>query len=129
MNYKIEKIAGILGNNPDIEFSYLFGSQIKGVAGEKSDWDIAVYFKDSVLKRSSWTVFYLEAEISAKINAEVQISILNNLDSPVFLFQIIGDGLLLTDKSAEKRILFEARAMAMYHDWGFFLRRQMADKR
>ena len=128
MNQKIEKIKGILRANSSVEFAYLFGSRAKGIADKRSDWDIAIYFRKDPQKLSKWTVFSLEAELSKEIGNEVQITVLNNLDSPVFLFQIINDGLLLIDRNPEKRILFEAQALTKYHDWQYFLRRQMAYK-
>lgn len=48
------------------------------------------------------------------------------IDSPVFLFQIIKDGLLLVDNNTEKRILYETQVLIKYHDWQYFLRRHMA---
>jgi len=128
MNQKLEKIKEILRANSNVEFAYLFGSRAKGISGERSDWDIAIYFRKDPRKLSKWTVFSLEAELSKEIGNEVQITVLNNLDSPVFLFQIINDGLLLVDSNQEKRVLFEARTLTKYHDWNYFLKRQMAYK-
>ncbi|MDO9287597.1 MAG: nucleotidyltransferase domain-containing protein [Thermodesulfovibrionales bacterium] len=128
MNQKLEKIKEILRANSNVEFAYLFGSRAKGISGERSDWDIAIYFRKDPRKLSKWTVFSLEAELSKEIGNEVQITVLNNLDSPVFLFQIINDGLLLVDSKPEKRILFEAQTLTKYHDWQYFLKRQMAYK-
>lgn len=128
MNQKLDKIKGILRTNSSVEFAYLFGSRAKGISGERSDWDIAIYFRKDPRKLSKWTVFSLEAELSKAIGNEVQITVLNNLDSPVFLFQIINDGLLLVDSNPEKRILFEAQTLTKYHDWQYFLKRQMAYK-
>lgn len=70
---------------------------------------------------------YLCAEIALDIK-EVQIIALNNLDLPVFLFQVINNGILLTDKNTEKRILFEAMVLSKYHDWQYFLRRHMGKR-
>lgn len=128
MNQKLDKIKGILRTNSSVEFAYLFGSRAKGIADKRSDWDIAIYFRKDPRKLSKWTVFSLEAELSKEIGNEVQITVLNNLDSPVFLFQIINDGLLLVDSNQEKRILFEAQTLTKYHDWQYFLKRQMAYK-
>ncbi|MEW6410214.1 MAG: nucleotidyltransferase domain-containing protein [Nitrospirota bacterium] len=125
---KKEKITNILKRNPVVEFAYLFGSRVKGISDERSDWDIAIYFKKDPIKLPQWAIFYLEAEISKEIGNEVQITALNNLDLPVFLFQIISDGLLLIDKYPEKRILFETGVLRRYHDWQYFLKRQMAYK-
>lgn len=125
---RIKKIRKILRANPNIEFAYLFGSQAKGFAGERSDWDIAVYFKNDAKKLPQWTVFYLEAEISKEIGSEVQITALNDVDSPLFLFQIISDGVVLIDSNSNKRILFEAETLKHYHDWQYFLSRQMTHR-
>ena len=84
MNQKIEKIKEILRANSSVKFAYLFGSRAKGIADKKSDWDIAIYFRKDPQKLSKWTVFSLEAELSKEIGNEVQITVLNNLDSPVF---------------------------------------------
>jgi uncharacterized protein len=125
MTDNIKRVKRILKMNSGIEFAYLFGSQAQGTADERSDWDIAVFFKKDPQKLPRWTLFYLESEISREIGKEVHIISLNNLDSPVFLFQIINNGLLLVDKNTEKRILFEAQVLSKYHDWNYFLRRHM----
>jgi predicted nucleotidyltransferase len=122
---KIRRVTRILKGNTSIEFAYLFGSQAKGTADEKSDWDIAIFYKKDPQKLPQWTMFYLESEISREIGKEVQIISLNNLDSPVFLFQIISNGILLVDKNTEKRILFEAQVLSKYHDWHYFLRKHI----
>ena len=122
---KIRRVTRILKGNTFIEFAYLFGSQAKGTAAERSDWDIAIHFKKDPQKLRQWTIFYLESEISREIGKEVQIISLNNLDLPVFLFEIINNGLILVDKNTEKRILFEAQVLSKYHDWHYFLRRHM----
>jgi predicted nucleotidyltransferase len=124
----IEKIKKVLARKADIEFAYLFGSKAKGIKDKRSDWDIAIYFKKDSWKLSKWAAFYLEAEITREISEDVQVIILNDLDSPVFLFQIIKDGLLLVDNNTSKRILYEAKVLKKYHDWHYFLRRHMAYK-
>ena len=121
----IERVKRLLTLHSAVEFAYLFGSQAKGSADAKSDWDIAVFFKKDPQKLPQWAVFYLEAEISGEVGSEVQIIALNNLEQPVFLFQIIDNGLLLIDKNTEKRILFEVRVLSKYHDWQYFLRRHI----
>ncbi len=125
MTERIKKIAGLLGRNQWVEFAYLFGSRAKGVAGGRSDWDIAIYFHKDPYSLPGWTVFQLEAEISSTIGAEAQITVLNHISSPVFAFQIINDGIIIFDKSPESRILYETMALKHYHDWQYFLARHM----
>jgi len=128
MTDKRKKISKILKGNPAIDFAYLFGSRVKALAGKRSDWDVAIYFKKELENLPPWTVFYLEAEMAREIGEEVQITVLNNLDAPVLLFQIISNGLLLVDNNPERRVLFEAHVLKKYHDWHYFLRRQMTMK-
>lgn len=128
MNNPLRKIKKILNKKPVVEWAYLFGSRAKNKANEESDWDIAVRFKRDPDFLGSWAIFYLEAELSREIKKEVQIISLNGLDSPVFLYEILRDGIPLVDKSPESRILFEARSLARYHDWKYFLDRQMANR-
>lgn len=120
---KNQRIKEILKNNPLVEFAYLFGSRAKGLAGEKSDWDIAIYFRKAPDKLPAWTTFYLEAEITREIGAETQIVALNNLDSPVFMFQIVNDGVLLIENNTKKRLLYETRVLGKYYDWQYYLKR------
>lgn len=121
----IGEITKILKGKPSLDFAYIFGSRAKGIADKRSDWDIAIYFKKYPQGLTRWTVFNLEAEISKEIGEEVQVTVLNNLDSPVFLFQVINDSLLIIDNDSEKRILFETQVLKKYHDWNYFLKRQM----
>lgn len=125
---KIEKITVVLERNPMVYFAYLFGSRVKGITGKRSDWDIAIYFRIDPKGLPVWTIFQLEAEISREIEGEVQIITLNSLNSPIFSFQIISEGLILIDREPEKRILYEATVLRQYHDWHFFLNRHMTTR-
>ena len=128
MNDSLRKIKKILKKKPAVEWAYLFGSRAKNTANQESDWDIAVRFKKDPNSLASWSIFYLEAELSREIKKEVQIIPLNGLDSPVFLYEILRDGIPLVDKNPESRILFEARSLGRYHDWKYFLNRQMVNR-
>jgi predicted nucleotidyltransferase len=118
-------IVQILSKRSDILFGYLFGSKAKGYANERSDWDIAVYFNKSIKQNSRWPEFELEAEISRAIEATVQVTVLNTPLSPVFGFEIVKDGVILLDRNPKLRIDFENRMLRYYHDWQYFLKRQM----
>ena len=43
-----EELERRLGDVEELEFAHLFGSQANGTAREDSDWDVAVYFSDSL---------------------------------------------------------------------------------
>lgn len=116
-------ITDILRKDRTIGFAYLFGSRATGSADDGSDWDIAVYYREN-RKASRWKRFYLEAELSRTLGGEVQITVLNDLSSPLFTFEIISKGILLMDRNVVKRAVFEARALAAYHDWQYYQNRQ-----
>ena len=121
---EVERIKRALKRNKFVEFAYLYGSQSRGEAGARSDWDIAVRFSKDPSDLPPWTAFYLEAEISREIGEEVHVVALNVIGSPVFLFQVIN-GIVLADRKTEKRILFEADVLRRYHDWGYYLKRHI----
>lgn len=124
MNKALRMIKQVLGKDPSIEFAYLFGSRATGAAGSRSDWDIAVYYGKK--NSSPWKRFYLEAELSRKLESEVQIIELNGLESPLLLFEVVTSGITLIDKKFAGRIIFEARVLSAYHDWRYFQDRHSA---
>lgn len=124
MKDTLEKIKQVLAKNKHVVFGYLFGSKVKGFAGIKSDWDVAVYFNVEYLK--DWSRFWLEAEIEKEIKEEAQVTVLNVVEEPVFVFEIISEGIVIIDKNLEARILFESSMLRWYHDWDYFLKRHRA---
>ena len=126
MKDSLDKIRNILRKNKLVSFGYLFGSRVKGLAGTKSDWDVAVYFDVKGLK--DWSRFWLEAEIERELKEEAQVTVLNVIEDPVFAFEIIKEGMVIVDKNPAARALFESSILRTYHDWNFFLERHMALK-
>ena len=129
MKQNIKPIIELLNKKPHIIFAYLFGSKAKGYANERSDWDIAVYFREPMTQNSRWPEFELEAEISRTVEATVQVTVLNAPLSPVFGFEIIKDGVILLDRGPNLRMDFENKILRHYHDWQYFLNRQMEAER
>jgi predicted nucleotidyltransferase len=122
-------ITQILNNRSDILFGYLFGSKAKGYANERSDWDIAVYFREPINPNGRWPEFELEAELSRPVGATVQVIVLNTPLTPVFGFEIMKDGIVLIDRNPNLRVEFENRILRQYYDWQYFLKRQMESER
>jgi predicted nucleotidyltransferase len=120
-----EAITQIINNRSDILFGYLFGSKAKGYANERSDWDIAVYFREPINLNGRWPEFELEAELSRTVGATVQVIVLNTPLTPVFGFEIMKDGIVLIDRNPNLRVEFENRILRQYYDWQYFLKRQM----
>ncbi len=129
MKQKIKPIIEVLDKQPHILFAYLFGSKAKGYANETSDWDIAIYITDSIRENGLWPAFELEAQLSRAVKATVQVIILNTPLPPVFAFEILKDGILLIDRGPNFRMDFENKILRQYHDWQYFLNRQMEAER
>ena len=129
MKKEIKAITQILNNRSDILFGYLFGSKAKGYANERSDWDIAVYFREPINPNRRWPEFELEAELSRAVGATVQVIVLNTPLTPVFGFEIMKDGNVLIDRNPNLRAEFENRILRQYYDWQYFLKRQMESER
>jgi predicted nucleotidyltransferase len=129
MRQKIKPIIELLNKQPHILFAYLFGSKAKGYANDTSDWDIAIYTKESIKKNGLWPAFELEARLSRAVKATVQVTILNTPLPPVFAFEILKDGILLIDRGPNLRMDFENKILRQYYDWQYFLNRQMKAER
>lgn len=120
-----QKLVDILEYKGNIVFAYLFGSQARGYADHRSDWDIAVYFSESPEKKSEWQVFELEAELTRAVGAVVQIISLNTSLTPLLGFEIIEEGQILTDKQEDIRLEKTAALLRQYHDWQYFQNRHL----
>ena len=129
MKKEKKAITQILNNRSDILFGYLFGSKAKGYANERSDWDIAVYFREPITPNGRWPEFELEAELSRAVGATVQVIVLNTPLTPVFGFEIMKNGIVLIDRNPNLRVEFENRILRQYYDWQYFLKRQMESER
>jgi len=125
MKKKIAPLIKGCHKNPSILFAYLFGSKVKDYANEKSDWDVAVYFAEPMERNKTWLAFELEAELSKVVGAVVQVVVLNEPIPPVFGFEIVKDGVVLLDRDKNFRMDFENRTLRDYHDWQYYLKRQL----
>jgi predicted nucleotidyltransferase len=125
MKKDVKSMIEILHGQSSLAFAYLFGSKAKDYANQLSDWDIAVYFSDPMDKMGHWPAFDLEAKLAKAVGGVVQVTALNTLLSPLFGFEIVKDGVLLLDRDKNLRMEFENRILRYYHDWQYFLKRQM----
>jgi predicted nucleotidyltransferase len=85
-------IKEVLSLHEEVLVVYLFGSTIKGYAGEKSDIDLGLVLR----KKFEPDAFYpvrLAGEVEKRLSEgrEVDVRILNN-QSPRFVYQVIKEG-------------------------------------
>jgi predicted nucleotidyltransferase len=125
----MKPLIEVLQRRSSVVFAYLFGLKVKGYANKRSDWDLAVYFSEPKEKDSRWPAFELEAELSRAVVATVQVTVLNTPIPPVLGFEIVKNGILLLDRDENLRMDFENRILRHYHDWQYFLQRQMKSER
>ncbi|MGZ6202774.1 MAG: type VII toxin-antitoxin system MntA family adenylyltransferase antitoxin [Thermodesulfobacteriota bacterium] len=129
MKREKKAITDILSKRFDVLFAYLFGSHVKGYANSKSEWDVAIYFKQNLKQNGRWPEFELEADLSHAIGAQAQVIILNRPLPPVFGFEIIKHGFVLIDRNLNLRVDFENRILRQYYDWQYYLNGQMEAER
>jgi len=125
MKDNLKSVKEVLGKRPAVVFAYLFGSRVKGYANKTSDWDIGVYFSEPEDKIGIWPAFELEAELSIAVGGTFQVVVLNKPTSPLLGFEILKESVLLLDRDEDLRMDFENRTLRHYHDWQYFLKRQM----
>ena len=78
----------------DVSMAFLFGSFFRGVEGQKSDIDVALYFKDEKDKMNVW------CDLERLLKKEVDVIVLNNA-FPIIAWEAIR-GIPLVIKDREK---------------------------
>ncbi len=115
MLIEIEQILiNRLQNEPDVEFAYLFGSYVDGTFNDRSDVDVAIYFK----KIDFDTQLKINFNLSRLLNKKVDLIVLNKVKNLYLLDDIIQKGVLLKD--SEKRVDFELKKYHQILDYKEF---------
>lgn len=113
---KLNQIIHLAKINNDIEVIWLYGSQARGCATHKSDYDLAVAFKsyieDPIERR-------LRPELLAikwnKIIADIDLSIIDINFVPLPLaYTVINDNTLLNESNNYRRMTEEQRIMSKW---------------
>ena len=95
------KIKAMLAENSLVEFAYLFGSQARGDAVERSDVDIAVYLTDTTFDSR----LQLHHDLEVLLRKNVDLVVLNDVKNMYLLESILKDGIVVKD--AKERAFFE----------------------
>lgn len=106
-------LGKILQAEENIIAAYVFGSRIKGTAGKKSDLDLALVVKDESLV--SYGALYLQIN-NLFPSLEVDVRIVSINSSPLFLFQILKNGICIYKKEESERVKFEVSVLKNYYD-------------
>lgn len=111
----INDIIGILSNNKNIIFAYLFGSRIKNKIRLGSDLDLAIYFasEPDILEIGA-----LCNELENIVNINVDLVMLNDLflHNPQLSYNILNDGILIYSNDDELLSNYKKRVILEYLD-------------
>ena len=122
---KLEKIKELIEEEyPELGLVYLFGSKARNDDGDLSDYDFAIYCKNGLNKKElvekKIDIF---SELSKILQTdEIDISVLNLIQSPEFKYNVITEGELIYQKEPYK-IDFETEVLNRYFDFLNYLRK------
>jgi hypothetical protein len=110
-------IKEVLSRHEEVLVAYLFGSTVKGYAGEKSDIDLGLVLR----RKFEPDAFYpvrLAGEVEKRLSEgrEVDVRILNN-QSPRFVYQVIKEGRVVFCRDEAERVDFETSVTKEYLDF------------
>ncbi|MEW5766136.1 MAG: HepT-like ribonuclease domain-containing protein [bacterium] len=88
---KLERLEKYFKENENVALSFIFGSSVKGFAGEDSDVDIGVYLRDIKEEDKIWS------EICKIMEKEIDLVLLNNVP-PTLISNVFKTGIPLVIK-------------------------------
>lgn len=120
----IKKISSLLREQKYIIFAYIFGSFVRD---EKfSDIDIGVFVNEKRSLEPLNFEFDLEEEIQSFTHLSVDVRIINH--APLsFVYHVIKEGILITDKDTSRRADFEGMIFKKYLDFVFYRKQYLKE--
>ena len=94
----ISQICSSLSQEPKIKLAYVLGSVLSGRANADSDFDLAI-----VIDNKDEIDFNYVYNLISHLNfpKDLDLSIVDNNSSPIFLFQITSTGKCIYERSEE----------------------------
>lgn len=119
---KIRQLAKMFKKHR-VVFAYLFGSRSTGKAVKESDFDVAIALPE---KMDSGKRFTLRCKIMPEIarilkNEKIDVVVLNDINSILFKFAIIKEGIVIYEADHGARVLFELKIVNDYYDFSRFI--------
>lgn len=114
LNIYHEKLEKIFSNIDDIIIAYCIGSFARGEERRDSDLDIVLVL--SSLSHFDYPTAYNDiSNILSGYNLDLRVVIPKDT-SPLFLFQLIKEGLCIFEKDSFTQTAFETYVMKIYYD-------------
>lgn len=119
----LKELVALFEEYPEVKLVYLFGSRATGKDSPLSDYDFAVYLDTRDTRRMHDIRFELYDRVGRLLKEDnIDIVILNLVESPEFKYFVIKDGKLLFEREPF-RVLVEPRILNEYFDFQMLLRR------
>lgn len=117
------KLSDIFELYPEIKLVYLFGSKATNNGGPLSDYDFAIYLDEKDKKKMAKIKLELLNKISRVLKTDnIDVVILNTVESPELKYNIIKEGRLIFEKEPFK-VLVEPKILTEYFDFRALLLR------
>jgi hypothetical protein len=118
-----EVLKPVFEAEPQVGLVYLYGSQARGDAGPRSDYDFAVYFDEKDPVRRGEMLFALAGHISKALKTDaVDVHSLNDIQNLALKYQIIQEGVLIFEREPYE-VLVVPRILNEYFDFRYMLRK------
>jgi len=122
-------IRRILEPREEIAVAYLYGSTVKGYAGEGSDIDVGLLLRDGFRGDALYPARVAgEIERGLGLPRDVDVRILND-QSVRFQYRVAMEGEVIICRDEGERVRFETRTVAMYLDFKPFHDRYEEERR
>lgn len=100
---------------PEVLCAWLFGSEARGEAGDRSDVDVAVLYGAPPASRLDAGPLDLEGMLERAVGRPVQLVVLNRAPADL-VHRVLRDGRLLLERDRAARIRFEVERRNEYFD-------------
>lgn len=116
-NLNIKVLEAIFKQYPQVKLVYFFGSKAAGKSGPLSDYDFAVYLDEKDFKKRFDIRLDLLDKFSRLLKTDnIDLSVLNDIQSPELKYSIIKEGKLIYKKEPFN-LLLEPRILNEYFDF------------
>ena len=125
---QINSLNKIFKAYPKIKLVYLFGSRANAKIGPLSDYDFAVYLDEKDKNKRGELKMELIGRIMMILKTnEIDLCILNDIDSPEFKYRIINEGILIFEREPFK-LLVEPYILNEFFDFRYSLKKYKLTK-
>lgn len=111
----IQKLKKIFSERKEITAVYVFGSRAGDFAGRQSDLDLAVMVADRE-KISERELLKFLINKGIKLPFSLDLCCVDLSSSPLFLYQIIKNGVCIYEKDYFGRVVLEGKILDIYYD-------------